>query len=149
MKLYIKAMAKNRSEVKERLSDHMDVIFQHLLCLILAETPSYRIHWMDEIHSFLNVVDKLRMTNKFPTEKQIYEWTYGESRDLVLDNKYFDSLLKEVCEKENFQIPADRRTVMQELDSVCQQYFRWAAQILSDRGRIQRQEVRNKLNELV
>lgn len=149
MKIYITAMTRNRAEVKSKLGAHMDLIFQHLLCLILTESQTYRDHWMNEIHAFLNTVDKLRMTNKFPTEDQIYEWTYGESRDLVLDDKYFGSLLEEVCEKEKFQIPQDRKSVMTELDLISQEYFKWVAEVLSDRGRIQSSEVHEKLNSLL
>ena len=39
-------------------------------------------HWKQEIYSFIHNVDKLKGNKRFPTSKQIYDWTYGKKEDV-------------------------------------------------------------------
>ena len=149
MKIYITAMSRDKARIEQELGSHMKVLIEHILYLILMPDSTDRSHWMDEIYSFLNNVHKMKSNNRFPTAKQIYEWTYGNDRDLVLDDRFMLVLLRDVSEKENIVIAEPKRTIMKMLDTACSKYFRWLSDRLSKDGAVTKSDVRAVLDSIV
>lgn len=149
MKIYIRGFAELRKEVERKLSEHTDVVIEHLMKCYLMPNHSALIHWKQEIATQINRVDKLKNGKKFPSAKQIYNWTYGKKQDLVTDIRWFSGLVQDVCDEYNLILENDPLDFQSEFDKLCQNYFEWLANELSVRGLVPRSEIYTKLDALL
>ena len=149
MKIYIRGFAESKKDVERFLSQQTREIIDHLLkCYLMPNHPSAN-HWKKEIASFFYEVDKLKNTKKFPTAKQIYNWTYGKKQDLVTDERWFSKLVNMTLKEYNMESSENPCDFMSEFDSICVEYFTWLSKELSDVGLVTYDEIYQKLNELL
>lgn len=149
MKIYIRGFAEIQREIERNLTSHTDEIIEHLLKCYLMPDHSAISHWKREIANQIYKVDKLKNNKKFPTAKQIYNWTYGKKQDLVTDIRWFSGLVKNICDEYLIEIDTDPSDFMNEFDNICYEYFTWLAKELSIRGLIPYSEIYQFLNGLL
>lgn len=150
MKIYISAMAEKRADIERKLSgNEIDMLIEHLLYLLLAPNAPTAKHWSTEIYAFLHDIPKLKSNSRFPSNSQIYNWTYGKRQDLITDKRYMAKMLKDVCEKENFAPESSLDEIMHDLDYACVAYFTWIADELSATGRVTGSEINEQLREIL
>lgn len=141
--------ADSKKEIERDLTNKTDIVVEHILYLILDSNNDCVYHWQTEIYSFISSVKKLTSSNKYPTSKQIYDWTYGKIQDCVLDDKWVDVLVDDVCDKENIENVFNIKDVSNRLNSFCFEYFKWLGEKLSMFGRVTRKDVVDKLTYLM
>ena len=76
MRLFVTEFGDSKREMERELKSKTSQIIQHLFKLYLMPNSINRNHWQREIANFLSDVSKLNGRNKFPTSKQLYNWTY-------------------------------------------------------------------------
>lgn len=149
MKIYIRSMAFSQTHIAQNLYAKMNITIEHLLYIVLDPNSPTVHHWCSEICAFIGEVDKLSSTKKFPSEKQIYEWTYGRKQDLVTDEAYMNKLIKRTAKKENLTVVNTTSEISEKLDYVCTKYFHWLAKELSTVGIVDEDEVEEKIRQFV
>lgn len=146
---YIYGFADSRKDMERELSSHTLEIIEHLLKIYLMPEHESAYHWKKEIASQIYCVGKLKNTKKFPTAKQIYEWTYYKKQDLVTDKRWFAKLVFGICEEYDIELLEDSNDFMYDFDDVCVSYFQWLASELSDVGLLTKPEIIAKITELI
>jgi len=141
--------ADSKKEIERYLTNRTDIVIEHILYLILAPESDCASHWQTEIYSFISSVKKLLSTNKYPTQKQIYDWTYGKIQDCISDVNWMSVLIEDVCDKENIENNFNVYNISKQLDYVCSQYFKWLSERLSSVGRVTRKDVISELTLLM
>ena len=149
MKYYINAMARSIREVSSKLLDHSDVVVDHIIKLYFMPNHSARNHWKKEIAMQINSVDVLKGTNKRPTKNQIFKWTYEEVKFNLQDTGWIAETIKDICYNYSVTITVSPDEASEDLDSICQEYFKWMAEYLSRVGKISTDEIYRKLDELL
>ena len=141
--------ADSKKEIERYLTNRTDIIVEHILYLILAPESDCVSHWQTEIYSFISSVKKLSATNKYPTQKQIYDWTYEKIQDCVTDVSWMSVLIEDACDKENIENNFNVHDISKQLNYFCSQYFKWLSERLSSVGRVTRKDVISKLTSLM
>ena len=141
--------ARSSAEIRSRLYDKTNILVEHLTYICLSPNNINRNHWITEIHSFIDHVDILKSTKKFPTKDFIYKSTYGDSRDLFTNTTFMTKFIRAILKKENIKTDLTLDEIITIVDSVCTQYFSWLSKELSETGFVDRDEVEEKVNELI
>lgn len=135
MKIKINEFADSKFNVEMKLDSNTWPIVEHLAkCIIMPDSDSYN-HWKSEIVHFIDRVNKLKNTNKFPTKEQIYKWTYGKCQDTVIDSLVMDNLFFDKFQKQyKIIINESPEHLCKVLDEICVGYFTLLSEELSIRG---------------
>ena len=143
--------AENKKEIERHLTNQTDIIVEHILYLIMDKDNNAVDHWKNEIYSFLHTVKKLSGKNKFPTAKQIYDWTYCKISDCITDMRWVRVFVEDACDKEGFTYTSisSFSTISKQLDSFCRDYFSWLGENLSKVGIVSKQNVFKELDKLM
>lgn len=149
MKIYIRGFADTRKELERELSFHTEEIIEHIIKLTLMPNNSARNHWQGEIAGQLKSITRLKNSKKFPTAKQIYNWTYGKRQDLVTDRGWMGVAVRDVENQYKTTISKSIDEVCNDVDSVCIDYFKWLSDQLSNVGRVSSDVIYEKLDELL
>ena len=139
--------AYKRRQIEDRLYESTDKIIEHLIKLYLMPTHESANHWKREIYSFLNKVDKLKGSNKRPTQSQIYTWTFGNKEDTI-DNYFVRGMLDTINYDYNENIKINLNKFRTDIIDICKSYFMWLAKELSVKGIITPQQVYIKLERI-
>jgi len=142
-------LAIEKRHLEDRLIDRSVEIIEHLLCIVLDPKNVNRDNWTSEIYAFINNVPILKSTKKLPTERFIYDSTYGVWQDNILNNEYFNRQIESICEEENIDIPEDIGSIQTDFDIICAEYFKWLSNTLSKSGKVTRSSCKNKIDELI
>lgn len=150
MRIFVTEFADSKREIERHLNDVTEPIIEHLFKIYCFPNDINRHHWAMEIYSFLNKVKKLTGSNRLPTAKQIYNWTYFKWKDLITDEKFMSRWLKGTQKHYN-EIPQelDVAVVCEQFDYICEQYFKWLAYELSNYSYVYSDDIEDKINELV
>ena len=86
----IMEFANTRKEEIQKLRNISDILEQHLLCIYYWRDTDYLNHWEGEIVGFLPRMRLIKGTNKYLSEKQIYEnlftdWAITFYNDIKFD----------------------------------------------------------------
>lgn len=149
MKIYIRGFAELQKEVERNLTSHTDEVIEHLLKLYLMPNHSANNHWKKEIASQIYKVDRLKNNKKFPSAKQIYNWTYDKKQDLITDVRWFTKFCNMICKEYSVELEQFPGDFIGDFDSICVSYFKWLAEELSDIGLVTSDEIYQKLDELL
>ena len=150
MLLYIREFAEQKKEIERKLSDRTGEVMEHLLYLTLAPNCTTINHWMNEIFAFIHDVDKLRGKNKYPTFKQLYDWTYGKKRDTVVDQyNTMRNRIKNAEAIENLHCDYTIEEITEIYDYVCNSYFTWLCQELSNYGVVAINDVKATIKKIL
>ena len=148
IRIFVTEFADSKREIEHTLNISTDNVIEHLLKLYCMPNSENRNHWCTEISNFLCRVKRFAGKNKFPTVKQIYNWTYFKWKDLITDINFFRGMVDDIEFDYSISINGNINTMSNEFDYICEEYFNWLAGGLSMFGRVSRQDIFNKLNEL-
>lgn len=151
MRLFVTELADSKKDLERSLKPITDNIIWHLFKLYLMPDNINRNHWKREIASFLNKVSKLTGSNKYPTAKQLYVWTYNKWWDVITDTSYMKVMVSNILD-EYTDIEEIRKTypqICEEFNFICESYFKWLCEELSGLGIVARVDIYNKIDELV
>lgn len=151
MRLFVTEFADSKREMERELKSKTSQIIQHLFKLYLMPNSINRDYRKKEIANFLSDVPKLNGRNKFPTSKQLYNWTYKKWCDVITDIPYMKVMVKDVLDEYTNmnEIRKTYKQICEEFNSICETYFRWLSTELSKVGKVARTDIYNKIDELV
>lgn len=92
------------------------------------------------------------MFYKYPTEKQLLNWTYYKWQAEINDTYFMKSWITDLEEDYidlNKNVNYDLNKIIKEFNSICDSYFSWLCKELNRLGRINRNEIYKKLDELI
>ena len=135
MKLYIRAMSEYDSEVRRQLVNNSKPLYKHLIKIALYPTSEYVTAWTKEIYAFINDVDKLKRTKKFPTADFIFKALSTHLDVLDVYTRQIKSDLSEISDQEVFRSGED-------ITDICTNYAKWLASELSTQGGVTFNEVK-------
>lgn len=140
--LKLEEMSLSKDMILSKLSDHVEDIIIHLLCLIFYNDNRER--WKSEVYAFLNRTYKWKKNNKFLDEKvirsQLLYW-----QDVFADQ--FDNWIDELTIKESR--PVQNKVTKEEVEDILVKYFTWISARLSEVGKVTKEEVSRKIDDLI
>ena len=149
MKIYISAQAQHKRDIEALVQGKAIVIIDHLLKLLIMPNSDSRKHWQGEIAGQLNRMQRLKNSNKLPTAKEIYQWTYWNNIDYILDEPAIANEVENVRDDYGFDYQGSINALRSRLDTVCSEYFSWLSEQLSTNTFLRNIEIYKKLDELV
>ena len=150
MKLRINECAMERSEQANKLYAHTEQIVEHLIKIIAMPDHTAVNHWKQEIASQIIKVNKLKGSKRFPTEKEIYKWTYEKDKDSLKDMTYISNFIKGEWRTYNYQGDFKNiNKIAHNIQYVCDEYFKWLANTLSKFGIVFKPDIYEELNYLL
>ena len=149
IKLLITEYALKKQEMEWKLHDIVSPIVHRLIkCYLMPISESYN-HWKSEIANSLREVKALKGTNKFPTAKQIYDWTYGSYYDSVNNQRWMKAVIQEIQEDYDILIDTPIYDLCLEINALCYNYFTWLSNVLSVNGFTSRKSIFDKIDKLI
>lgn len=145
IKYYLTEMSESKSKIERDIKYNSRELIEHLLkCLLFQNTTNNLNHWGQEVYSYLKDVQKLKGSNKLPSEKMLYNCTLGYFADSLLMklNIYIES----ICEEENISIKEYDKKLL--YDCIID-YYKWLVPILSTKGAVKPSEVKAQINILI
>lgn len=136
----ILAMSRNKMDVAADLEEITRPTIEHLIKLRLYSNTDYVGYWRKEVATFLCEVPRLKQSNKYPSKEFILLNT------IDLNNDSIENCYKVVIADNDEITPVEHN--YDELISDIYDYFDWIAGELSNRGKVARNEVVNKLSEM-
>jgi len=140
MKVYIKAMAMNRSNLRDWIEDHTYQVIVALGQLYLFPEGN-RTHWRKEVWEKFSRMHTLKPSRKLPSAQFILDNSYA-----IYQNK-MSSILKYVIDKESNYTPTsnidDERFRL-----IVEDYFLWLANYLSQTELLDKDDVLEELDRL-
>lgn len=138
-RIYITGMSKDLKTMRDYLWRTSGQIVIHLMKLCMYPDNLSCSHWISEIWTFLNHVDKLKGKNKFPDKDFILKciWSDIDYNDIV---GWQRGLIKEYG-------PGQQLDIINVYDK-CDDYMHWLSDNLSSSGYVSKSHVYHKLHEL-
>ena len=137
---YVVGMSDKRSEIRNQLKYAGKQVALHLIKLAIYPDAQERNHWKQEIYAFLHDVPRLKKSNKWPEFDIIFD-------ALSVYDDIVDNLVLEVYDDEESLTPSELSA--EKLEEMLLTYHAWAAHKLSKNGILRRQDVYNKIDELI
>lgn len=139
MYIYIRSMSEAQSKIYDKVTAAASQIDMHIIKILSFPNSPYVDHWMHEIWAFLNLVGKLKGSNKFPKAVFI-------KRALSVYNDMLDSIIDIAQDDESGLIPID--VSLDEVKRCVTEYQSWLASELSAHGGVKQSDVKAKLKEI-
>lgn len=141
------------SERKQKIEDDLTYatkqIIIHICKIVLMSEVDSINHWKREIANFLNEVDRLKGSNKFPTEKQIMDWTYNKQEDMLTDINKMKRRLLDIVDDYNIDYNIQFNIAIDIINDFCKDYFSWISKELSKYGYVNRRLIYKELDNLI
>lgn len=142
----VQEMAENRKAVKDRLiSYRTKEMIEHLIRLIIFNSPKNKNHWRGEVYGLLNDIPLMKHNKKPPNRNFIFQtiWEYyGDRLDYLTE-----SVLRQEP-KEKLKTDKKISDFADEIYIKVKDYVFWLSKELSEKAVVTKQEVYNKLEEL-
>lgn len=140
--MFIAEFAKRKREIVNYLTNgERDEWLTHLLKIQIFDSDEGLIkHWEHEVYSLFNNIPKVKNTNQFPSKEFIFKtlWDhYGDRLFTFVDKAQDDEPNEKLKMQLNFT----------QIFLNIKNYFDWVSNKLSKQGRINSDEVYNKLWE--
>lgn len=149
MKVYISAQAQQQRDIASHVQSQALVVIDHLLKLVIMPHNDARNHWQGEIAGHLKTVQKLKRTNKPPSEDLLFKWMFTDNGDYISDIRLIRTAVEDCITDYDFEYTGDINFLRNRFIRVCQGYFVWLSQQLSEHQFISSRTIYNKLDELV
>lgn len=144
IKLNLLEMSEDKAKLGSKIDNVTWILDEHLVkCLIYQNKTNTLNHWQHEIYSFLPRVPKLKGSNKYPSEKFLYNCTINIYSDALMD--YLNSHVVNVQDKYG---KVDNINKQGLYDCIIA-YYKWLIPILSKNGAVTEPEVRAEINNLI
>ena len=141
---YLKEMADGLADIKKKLRDSSDQIRQNLMQIFLWRDTTTVHPWESELYAACHKVSLCRSTKKFPKKNIILQelWLYWED----CFNRHLNHYITELEIKEANDAP---KFDSQNMYDYLNEYYDWAADLLSSEGWIDFDQIEQKIQELV
>ena len=140
---YIFSMSMSRKDLASRLEETTIPLIEHLIKLyIYPNLSEYVSHWRQEVYEFLHSVSRIKGKNTFPSAKFILKNTLDINIDMI------QILYEDVVDDYSSEHGTPSSISITTLISRIKEYYEWLSTTLSDRGRVSRSAVYQKLEEL-
>jgi hypothetical protein len=141
------------SERKQKIEDQLTYatkqIIDHICKIVLMPESNAINHWKQEIANFLFEVDKIKGNNKYPSEKQIMNWTYNKQEDMLTDATKMKRKLIDVIDDYEIDYAIEFTVAISIINDFCKDYFSWISKELAKYGYVNRRMVYEQLNFLI
>ena len=144
-----------KQEIEVQLSSAAKQIINHICKLVLMPYNESANHWKREIRSFLNQINTLKGNNKFPSEKQIFNWTYNKYYEWLNSVKYMTLWIDDIIQEyDELQMYTNAEFINYDLianniNCFCKDYFSWIALKLSKDGFVPLNDIYTELDTLI
>lgn len=132
-------MSDDLKSIRDKIRDQTDQLVEHLIKLALFPECDSIDHWRAEVYSFLNKVPRIKGKNSWPKYKLIRE-------PLSIYEDMVDELVDHVKKDYKNLSPVPINPI--KLQNMITAYNNWLASELSQRGRVDSDDVFAKLEEL-
>lgn len=147
MKIYLTEFAEKQTEIGKDLKSHTSELLETLIKIYLYPNHESTNHWKKEVYSFIHRVPLMKKPRKhvYPSNKFIYNNTWKIWGDTcpakvkVIEKDYGPSIFNSTSLNNFYNI----------IEAYCEEYFNWLSNTLSQDGAVSRQEVYNKIDELL
>lgn len=140
MYFYIRAMSESQSRIYDKLTEQSWKVDEHIVKLLLLPDCQEANHWKREIASFIDHVNKIKNTNKWPDAKFL-------KKCLSTHNDAADALLYKVS---GDLTDANQRLISEEdIVEALEAYQDWLSRELSLHGAIHYSDAYSVLDEIV
>ena len=142
--------SEHKRDIERQLTTNTKNIIEHIIKLMLMTNNDSYNHWKKEIANFLSDIDKIKGSNKFPSKKQLMNWTYYKQKDLLSDNIRMKGKINNIVKY--YDIVSDISTIQyisNIINEFCFLYFDWLTDILSKQGYVNFTDIYNKLDNLM
>ncbi len=137
-------MAYSKKQILNKLFNSFENVVSHLMLIYLFRDNEEKSHWEDEVHSFINRTYRCKSNNNFLSIKDIESVLLGWVD--CFDQQVF-TYIDEIKTKEEIdEVP---EFDIAKLKSFLIDYFKWLSIELSSNGQVAREEVRNKIDDLI
>jgi hypothetical protein len=151
----LQEMSFAKDEVMHKLTRYEDTIFTHLLKLFyFRDFPEYFNNWSITVYKSAFRVHKIKKTNgkdKRPDAEDIYEWMWGDAEDSF--DEHHRGILKDFNNKsdpEYQDLPyVHAGGDVEGAGLFIKNYHLWLARQLSSKGEVSKDDVQDKIKELL
>ena len=140
MKVYIQGMSLSKKDLGAWIDNHTFQVMVALAQLYLFPNGT-RKHWRTEVWEKLSRMHKLKMTNKLPSDKFIFQYTWKNNINNV------KNALQYAKDKESNLTPRDDE-VYGDFYQIVEDYFMWLSGELSQSSSIEISSVLKELDRL-
>ena len=148
MKIFTE-FSERKQKIEYDLTYATKQIIIHICKIVLMSEVDSINHWKREIANFLNEVDKLKGINKFPTEKQIMNWTYYKQEDMLTDINKMKRRLLDIVDDYDIDYNIQYDIAIDIINDFCKDYFSWISKELSTYGYVNRRMIYKELDNLI
>lgn len=148
MKIYITAQALQKNEIMQNIHRKTFVIIEHILKLVVMPDHDARNHWQGEIAGQLNRVPALKNSKRFPSYRNLLDWTYYDNEDSICDKNWISKELDNILIDYGCEYEGDVSDLIDVFKDTCFDYFTWLAEQLSADGAVRNRDIYQKLDEL-
>jgi hypothetical protein len=134
----ILAMSGKRSDIACSIESMTCEVIMHLMKIYLYPNSRDVNKWKGEVYNFFYSIPKFKHNNKFPSADFIFNNTYDKNTDCL--QIWWEDVQEEYGEVEDADFV--------DFCLIAKEYYRWLSDILSERGRVTRPKVYDKLREL-
>lgn len=142
----VQEMAENRKAIKDRLISYKTKeMIEHLIRLIIFDSPNNRNHWRGEVYGLLNDIPLMKHNKRPPDKNFIFQtiWDYyGDRLDYLTESVLRQEPKEKLKENKKISDFAD------EIITKVKDYILWLSKQLSIKTELSKDEVYNKLEEL-
>ena len=138
--------AETRSDIKNGLKQNRDEFIFHLLKLFYHPECDSRNGWEITVYKQYRRVSLLKKSNKLPDSSFIYEYILGEYEDRI--DEYIIQDIDDMNDEYD-QVPIITDYAINDAISYLKDYTKWLSNQLSRNGKININDVRSKISELL
>lgn len=132
--------AESRRKLQFRLSDAVDRIQEQLIKCFMFPSCQDVPHWKVEIRRFFPRIKKQANTNDYPSAKFIVNNTWKIVEDASDD--MYDNIRR-------WYTPLTPAASQREVYAMCEEFFVWWAEQLSEHGAVEMKAVSDKIDTLI
>lgn len=148
MRFRLVEFAKSRKDILRDLQDKSKEYLNHLILIFLTKKSNDFNHWTHEVRDFYPEISKLKGSNKYPQEKDIYNNIFGNVED-IWDNIWITSIEYLDYKEKDYHIKDIIENGSKDMSERChtfiKNYTRWLAHELSTKGYVLYKEVEDKI----
>lgn len=137
-------MAYSKKRILDNLFHNFENVIRHLMLIYLFRKSENKIHWENEVHSFISRTYRCKSNNNFLSVKDIESILLGWVD--CFEQQVF-TYVDEIKTKEGIEdVP---EFDIEKLKTLLIDYFKWLSIELSSKGQVAREEVRDKIDNLL
>jgi hypothetical protein len=143
---YMREMAYSLEVIRNKLLQYDDARLEHLLKLYYFRSFKQYLHtWISTVYKCTIRTYKDNTTNKWPTQDELYKTLWEDEKDAY--KEHHDGYIETFASYK--KLPKIEKSDVEGSLLFCEEYFKWLAKILSEKGNVTIKEVEEKLLSLL